>query len=213
MSKTIACVCFSFVSLFLISIFVRDVAAQDGSPGGWLLRGVDAESYSAGVEKKDVHSGRGCGYIENVLDPMIVRPSRGEGTLMQAVKADQYRGKRLCLSAYLKGERIKGDAMLWMRVDGKYAPLAFSFGRDKMIKGNSEWKRTEIVIDIPESAMGLAFGVMLNGRGRAPIDDVKFDVVERTVPTTKVISGGLSMSKEIDLPAYNSSVQNLNFEK
>ena len=48
------------------------------------------------------------------------------GTLVQAVRAEPYRGRRIRLSGFIRTEGANGGAGLWMRVDGTDAILACS---------------------------------------------------------------------------------------
>ena len=52
------------------------------------------------------------------------------------------------------------------------------------ITGDTEWTRYEIVLDVPEVATLIAFGVLISGPGDVWIDDLAFDVVDTSVPTT-----------------------------
>lgn len=52
------------------------------------------------------------------------------------------------------------------------------------IKGTSGWKKYEIVLDVPNEASNIAFGALLNGTGQIWVDNVHFDIVGNSVPTT-----------------------------
>ena len=56
--------------------------------------------------------------------------------------------------------------------------------QDRPIKGTSDWKRYEIVLDVPEQAQEIAFGLLLTGGGQVWMDDLKFEVVGKDVATT-----------------------------
>ncbi len=93
-------------------------------------------------------------------------------------------------------------AGLWFRVDGpNNTTLAFDNMEQRAIKGTTDWTRYEIVLDVPNEAQRLAFGVLLAGGGQVWMDDLRFEVVPTTVKTT-----GQGM---VELPAPT----NLNFEK
>ena len=47
----------------------------------------------------------------------------------------------------------------------------------------------EIVLDVPEQADQISFGLLLTGKGQVWMDDLKFEVVGKDVPTT---DGGLN---------------------
>jgi hypothetical protein len=115
----------------------------------------------------------------------------GYGTLMQAVAADAYRGKRLRFSAYVKAAGVGGWAGLWMRIDGRSKPpsplppvLAYDSMQGRPLKGTVDWTRCEIVLDVPLEAELIAFGIVLSGPGRAWIDGLQFETVGADVART-----------------------------
>jgi len=167
------------------------------TPKGWILAGAAPSDYEAGVDRKITHSGRASGLLRAKEMPSKF------GTLMQMFKADTYRGKRVRLSAWVKSQQVAGWAGVWMRVDGDDSkPLAFDNMQNRPIKGTSGWQRYEVVLDVADKASAIAFGILLDGAGAVWIDEVRFEIVDRSVPTTGM-SGGSS------LPA---SPENLDFE-
>ena len=117
--------------------------------------------------------------------------SSGFGTMMQAIDASEYRGKRLRLSSYVKSKGVENWAGVWMRVDGpeQSRSLAFDNMNDRPIKGTKDWTRCDIVLDVANEATGIAFGILVNGPGTVWLDDVKFEVVTTAVPTTGTRQG------------------------
>jgi hypothetical protein len=107
------------------------------------------------------------------------------GTLMQEFKADQFRGKRLRLTGYVKTQGVSEWAGLWVRVDGlERSSLAFDNMQDRKIEGTTDWKAYSIVLDIPDDAAVVAFGVLLAGKGQVWVDDLVFDVAGPDVAST-----------------------------
>jgi len=95
-------------------------------------------------------------------------------------------------------------AGLWLRVDGpKSEPLAFDNMQERAIKGDTDWTKYEIVLDVPDHAAEIAFGLLLSGKGQVWMDDLKFEVVGKDVPTT-----GKGLEKETV-----ASPINLDFEE
>jgi hypothetical protein len=62
--------------------------------------------------------------------------------------------------------------------------LAFDNMQNRPIKGTTDWKQYESILDVPEEAANIAFGVLLSGAGKAWLNDVKFEIVGSQVPTT-----------------------------
>ena len=108
---------------------------------------------------------------------------------MQSFAATNYLGKRVRFSGYVKSENITRWAGLWMRIDGPTSggspkSLGFDNMQGRPIKGTSDWQRYEIVLDVPESAVGIAFGILLDGPGEAWLNSSDIEIVSTAIPTT-----------------------------
>ncbi|MEO6953399.1 MAG: hypothetical protein ABI321_16480 [Polyangia bacterium] len=150
------------------------------TPKGWLAVGTAPQDYELAVDDSEKHSGTRCAVIRTRAD----HPS-GFCTLMQELCADEYRGQRVRLSAWVKTSLVEGRAWLWMRADSdtKMA-IAFDNMQARPIHGSTEWTRHDVVLDIPDPTVVLAFGLGLQGPGTAWLDEVTLEKVGRDVPTT-----------------------------
>ena len=155
----------------------KDVSA----PRSWILAGDHPECYDYGVEVQV--DGKNAGYLRSKE-----AWSEGFGTLMQIFKANEYRNKRLRYSARVKAEGIEEWAGLWLRVDGPGPEvLAFDNMESRPIRGTSDWQHYEIVLEVPQESINIAFGILLNGPGRVWISDIQFNLVDTDIPTTNKI--------------------------
>ncbi|MEP6496276.1 MAG: PDZ domain-containing protein [bacterium] len=151
-------------------------AAMPASWGG----GSESNAFLVGVDRSVQHGGRASGHIA-ASSPSSV----GSGVLGQSVRADNFRGKRVRFSAYVKTRDVgTNGARLWMRVDGDGGFLAFDNMPNRAIRGTTEWTLVSIVLDVPDSAEGIAFGFLLASSGEAWIDDGAFEVVGPDVAVT-----------------------------
>lgn len=151
------------------------------------------EYYKVGIDSSVAHSGEASACIELVVtkdkpkDGLMPkewnRPS-ARNVLMQFVKADEYQGKRVRMSAYVKTEKQNGWAGLWLRVDGETHRLTFDNQWDRPILGTNNWKKYEIVLDVADDALGMAYGLVSSGKGKAWVDDITFEIVDDSVKTT-----------------------------
>lgn len=118
----------------------------------------------------------------------------GFGTLVQDFRADRYMGKRVRFRAFVKSEGVQNWAGLWMRVDKGIGapPLAFDNMQDRPITGTADWKSYAVVLDIPEGATGIFFGLVVNGSGSVWMSDVKVEAVGTDVPATAMTRGDVS---------------------
>jgi hypothetical protein len=172
-----------------ISPTISSAAREPELPAGWFRAGDRPADYEVGIDPTGGTKGAPCGFIGG-------RGSRpaGYGTLMQAVAADEYRGRRLRFSAYVKAAGVGGWAGLWMRVDGRSKSpselppvLGFDNMQGRPIKGTLDWKRYEIVLDVPPEADVIGFGIVLSGPGRAWIDGLQFESVGTDVARTDTV--------------------------
>lgn len=160
-------------------------AAANEVPEGWVVAGTAPQDYQVSVlpEKRE---GNNVVLLESVANP---DPSKF-GTLSQYCSADQYLGKRVRMTGYLKSENVKNWAGMWFRVDdSKQKDLSLSFDNmsDRPIKNTTDWKKYEIVLDVPQQAGAMAFGVLLEGSGKVWISGISFEVVDQSVPTTNMV--------------------------
>ena len=105
--------------------------------------------------------------------------------VMQGFAADNYRGKRVRLSAFVRSEGIEGWAVLWMRVDEpENFGAAFDNMQQRPIKGTTDWTPYSVVLDVSESAQSISFGTLTSGKGQLWISRLRFDEVGTDVPVT-----------------------------
>lgn len=184
------------ISILLSVIFTLSVYSlfAQNEPNGWILDGSQWESYKAGIDSIDPQSGSRCAYIKSIKPK-----TKGFGTLIQATKAQPFHGKRIRLSAYIKTRDVIDWSGLWMRIDDYNVyniPLGFDNMADRPIVGTTKWTKYEIVLDVPENASKLVYGILLSETGKVWIDNVVIEEVDKSVPTTN--NNGM-MDKPINL--------------
>ncbi len=185
--------------LIAMTLVAACAGAAQQTPKGWFAAGSRPKDYKMSVDRAIAHSGQASAQLKSI----VAKPA-GFGTLMQMCKADAYRGKRVRMSGYARSQDVTAWAGLWLRIDGpNREPLGFDNMEQRPIKGTSDWKKYEIVLDVPASAQEIAFGILLSGAGQVWMDDLDFEVVGTEVPTTG------SKPKEATTPAPT----NLNFEE
>lgn len=165
---------------------------------GWFAAGNKPDHYDMQRTKADNFTGQiDCVFVVN-----RVKSPAGFSTLMQQVRAGQFQGKRLQLSADIKTENSQHSA-LWMRVDGKNGELlGFDNMNDYPIMGTTDWSTYKCVLDVPEESKMIAYGVIAQGKGKTWLSNVKLEEVSKDVPTTNM-EGMTSKSRP----------QNLDFEE
>ena len=186
----------------------RLTAVTADPPKGWFMAGSHPQNYEVSVDTTVKHSGKASARIK-----FIAAKAEGFGTLMQMFKADDYRGKRVRMSAWMRSEDAD-SAQLWLRLDGAKGMLGFDNMGSRPVKGTSDWKKFEITLDVPAITLNIGFGGMVNGKGQAWVDDFMFEVVGQDVPSTNMLSPE-QMKEELERPAteYPRQPANLNFEE
>lgn len=164
-------------------------------PAGWSFGAAKPDAYETGTEAGSSRAGGKVAFIR------IKTTDQGFGTLQQSINAEAYRGKRLHLSALLRSEHA-GSAQMWMRIDGSGEhALGFDNMDDRPLKGDRDWQRCDIVLDVPDEAKSIAFGFFISGTGKVWADGFKLETVGHDVPTTNKV------------PPYRDRPANLDFSK
>lgn len=173
----------SLVAIFITAGLLLSKYELKAQPiDGWFLAGSHPKSYAIGLDTAVYKTASSSAFLEST-DKNI----EGFGTLMQTSSADEYLGKRIKMTAYIKSDNVSGWAGMWLRVDSKETRKSLSFDnmQDRPIKGDNDWTKCEIILDVPEESGTLNFGVLLSGTGKVWFDNIAFVVVDKskTKPT------------------------------
>lgn len=197
----------SYASLAAAAILATVLSIATAAPGplpaGWQAQGASPHSYEMGTEPQGGSQRNPAAFIKSK------GASAGFGTLMQMVSAAEFVGKRVRFSANVRTDGVNDNAQLWMRVDGpmkggRPEVLAFDNMKERPIKGTTGWTNYQVVLDVPEEAQAIGFGILLTRDGTAWMEQVKLEVVPTSVPVT---AGAPTM------PVYPRKPQNLDFTR
>ena len=112
------------------------------------------------------------------------------GTLMKTIKSEDYKGKTVKMTGYIKSNNVKKWAGLWMRVDYYGADvLAFDNMQNRGVKRTTDWAKYEVVLFVPQEATSISYGFLLQGTGQIWFKDVKVEIVDDSVQETGSIKG------------------------
>ncbi len=166
----------------LVGSIAAFVFATDKKLIAWFKSGSQPDDYNMGITDKVAYKGKHSGYIESKgFNP------KGFATLMQTMSPEKYLGKRVKMHW----------AGMWMRVDGENkALLSFDNMQNRAIKGTQEWNKYGIVLDVYEDSKDIAFGILLEGKGKVWLDEVTFTKVDKSVPTTDSVNRKKANDKE-----------------
>lgn len=167
----------AIVAALAVGTLATALAATDGLPAGWLQTG-DARTC-----KGDVVAAVGAPSLK-VFSLDCKADTTGFSTLMQQIQSNEFAGKRVRLSAQLRGDQLAAWGGLWMRVDSGQRVSGFDNMYDRPLRGSFGWRRADVVLDVPADATTLSFGFLLNGAGQLQATQFKLDVVGAEVPLT-----------------------------
>ncbi|MBF5066388.1 hypothetical protein G6O45_24500, partial [Salmonella enterica subsp. enterica serovar Istanbul] len=108
--------------------------------------------------------------------------------LAQVIRADDYAGTRIRVSAWVKGQGLERSghftATSFAADSGPMSPgltrAACSLG------GTFDWRLCEGVLDVPSMADTIEVSLGLEGKGAAWVDDVRITPVGLDVPLTEI---------------------------
>ena len=158
-----------------------DQIKQNKLPSGWFRAGSNPASY-----KMFIDSAIGQDDKKVLTIKSVEKEINGFGTLMQSFLPDKYLGKRIRMTGYMKSKNVEGWAGFWLRVDQAESKKSLSFDNmgDRSVKGTTDWKKYEIVLDVPENASNIAFGALLNSTGQIWFEKFNFEIVDKSVAPT-----------------------------
>jgi hypothetical protein len=175
-------------------------------PEGWRARGSAPAEYEMRRSMDAAHDGKSGASITH-------KGAGGKdfGTLMQAIDAAEYRGKRISLRAWIRTTDAE-SAQLWARVDGATGSLALDNMDDRPIKGTTGWRDYELVLDVPETAAHLAFGVLLQGKGTVAFDTVRIGTAAPRAKSTALYTERELKSDEPFIPMKRVTKRPVNLD-
>ena len=151
---------------------------------GWNLSGSNMELYELMVDEKVFHTGTKSG----LLYAKAEANEHQFGTMMQGFQAEDYKGKRIKMSCFLKTEQVT-KCGAWLRIDNVSGDtIQFDNMDSRSIQGTTDWNHYSIVLDVPEESTSIHFGVLLVGKGKVWADGFRFEEVNEKVDSTNMLS-------------------------
>jgi hypothetical protein len=103
--------------------------------------------------------------------PRTVPEPAGSAVLVQAIAAEDYRGRTVTFRGQLRATGLAGQAGLHLAVSGSMSestatrPL-LGHGSSLTAPGSSDWTWHEVTVPVPGAAIVIRFGISLAGHGR-----------------------------------------------
>jgi RNA polymerase sigma factor (sigma-70 family) len=167
------------------------------APAGWSKNGAKSESYVVGVDSVQTWGGMPSAYVESLSSTV----EGGFGGMMQTTSAENFEGKRVRLSGWVKTEDAnEGGGSLWMRIDGERGhPVAIDNMTNRAVKGTTDWQEASVVLDVPKGASALAYGFFVAGGGKMWVNGQMIEEVGNEVPSTNLLKKQILPTAPINL--------------
>jgi hypothetical protein len=164
--------------VLLWSCFALAQAPADaGLPRGWYVSGAST-SYEV-VNLESGACGRRSVKVTSKAEP------KGPIGVLQAFRADEFRGQRVRYSATIDATGVDGWSGLFFRADAPgRQTVAFDDMQTRPVRGTVHCARVSVVADVPPAAEMLALGIGLHGAGTVELSDVVFEQVSPQVEST-----------------------------
>ncbi len=106
-----------------------------------------------------------------------------EGIVQQRISALSFRGKKLSISAAVKGFALNDTSSIHFFVYVRTMDTTFVFEnlKDNPVS-SGQWSRRDIVLDIPLNATDVSFGLNIYGLADAYIDNIEIKAIEPQNP-------------------------------
>jgi hypothetical protein len=148
-------------------------------PGWWFVQHAGETSFEFAIDDRVAKDGKRSLRIKRTGKQPF-------GLVLQKIRADRFRGKRVRLTAFLRLENVEAyghgalreisGATLMLRSDGSGGG-AFDDMRDRPLRGTKPWTEVSVEISVPETATVVEFGATLSGSGTLWVDAVKLEAV------------------------------------
>jgi hypothetical protein len=170
------------------SVLPRLLFASD--PTMWFPGNTDDQaSYSWALDANEMLDGKpvqSLSYITATDGGYTVPKDSWGVAVANRVAAKPYRDKCIRMSARIKTDGlVGGGASMWLRYDEGMMAIKLANGispADRRIKGTQDWTPSSLVLQVPDTATHIAFGVLQFGEGKLWISDVKFEEVPPETP-------------------------------
>jgi hypothetical protein len=161
--------------------------AANPVPFGWALAGSSPANYSVAVDHLDTGAGGASATLTSRGG--VPGGDTSGGTLMQQIKADEYRGRHVRFTARIKTQAVDGSATLWLRVDGPGAVGVIDnmTSPKRYLQGDNDWVANSLVLNVPDGAVSISYGVGLRGSGKVWVNGVRLESVDQNIPVTTTL--------------------------
>lgn len=149
----------------------------DNAPKGWKFHVPDNSGFFVcGIANETAQHGKKSAFLESVKDK-----THRFANLLQNCCNKQFYGQRVKLTCFVKTQGNTDTARVWVRVDNVKTKQAVEFDNmwERPLIGIKDWKKVEIVFDVPEDGV-IFYGLVMHGVGKVWVDNFSFEIVDKT---------------------------------
>jgi hypothetical protein len=181
-------------------------------PAKWQCGGGMGEAsrrdYLAFADSSDAWSGSFSARIES----RVPHPEFPGAGCSQGIATDEFKGRRVEFSLYMRTLNAAPGARLVFRADGDNRELAVYDMESRWVRGTSGWARHSVVIDVPIRASIIVVGAALENTGSLWIDEASLQIVPQATPLTQPPKPPAGWGSLPDPSKFPTALQNGGFE-
>lgn len=148
--------------------FPSNLGFEEGSTGWWFNPGCK-DDYEFRISDEP-YIGVQSGYL-SARDG-----ASGYCPVLQGIRAGDYLGKYVRVSAKFRTGDLARNASLWINVSDAERIISFADMYPNYISGNQPWTEHSIRVYVPNDGLQVNFGILLRGSGELWMDDFRFEV-------------------------------------
>lgn len=138
------------------------------------------KDYDAGVSTDNSFAGKYSAYIRSKSSA-----TNTTGSLWQAIKPrPDWFGEKVRLTVHMRTLKVREAAGLFMRVSTYSGWINFDYMYDRLARGDTDWQKYTIVLEVPHDTSLIDFGAWIIGPGEVQVDNFGFEVVDPKVRVT-----------------------------
>lgn len=154
-------------------------------PADWNVKLIDG--YMVKMDDTIKHSGKSSVKIIGLDN---IKPGTFQN-VSQVITYEPTGLRKATVSGYVKVENVEGSVAFWCQIwdkDNKMIGFENIQSQQPLIKGTNDWTKYTLNLTVPKETKKLLFGVYLEKKGTAWLDDFKLEeVTPSTVPPSKEV--------------------------
>jgi C-terminal processing protease CtpA/Prc len=199
--------------LIIIGLLPASVGAQAAQTRPWNRVELATGEYTVDVDSSVARSGRRSLRIDGFTTTPL-----GGGSVLQQIRADRFRGKRVRVSAYVRTRNVRGlGGTIAVAVAGEGRVVAQSRLDQAPLTGSRNWQLLTAVVDVPGLAVGLNITGTLEGAGTTWFDNFRIEVIGNSGDSLHEPVSGVSTAQAQSLAdhfrQFDEQLRDADFER